>query len=72
MAILLAETLITLGASLQRWCQGQEAWVPPLGRGGSRTLGVVQRGGEGSGGYRDGLLLCTTSLLIDHRAPHYY
>ena len=28
MAILLAETLITLGASLQRWCQRQEAWVP--------------------------------------------
>ena len=27
MAILMAETLITLGASLQRWCQGQEAWV---------------------------------------------
>jgi excinuclease ABC subunit A len=27
-AILLAETLITLGAALQRWCQGQEAWVP--------------------------------------------
>ena len=28
MAILLAETLITLGATLQRWCQRQEAWVP--------------------------------------------
>ena len=28
MAILLAETLITLGAPLQRWCQCQEAWVP--------------------------------------------
>jgi hypothetical protein len=28
MAILLAETLITFGAALQRWCQGQEAGVP--------------------------------------------
>ena len=28
MAILLAETLITLGASLQRWCQLQETGVP--------------------------------------------
>ena len=28
MAILLAETLITLGASLQGWCQGQETGVP--------------------------------------------
>ena len=28
MAILLAETLITLGAAVQRWRQGQEAWVP--------------------------------------------
>jgi hypothetical protein len=28
MAILLAETLITLGAAAQRWRQGQEAWVP--------------------------------------------
>jgi hypothetical protein len=28
MAILLAETLITLGAAAQRWCQGQETWVP--------------------------------------------
>ncbi len=28
MAISLAETLITLRASLQCWCQGQETWVP--------------------------------------------
>ena len=28
MAILLAETLISLGAAVQRWRQGQEAWVP--------------------------------------------
>ena len=28
MAILLAETFITLGASRKRWCQGQEALVP--------------------------------------------
>jgi hypothetical protein len=28
MAILLAETLITLGASLQRWCQLQETGLP--------------------------------------------
>ena len=28
MAILLAETLITLGAAAQRWCQCQEAWMP--------------------------------------------
>jgi hypothetical protein len=28
MAILLAETLITLGAPLQRWCQLQKGWVP--------------------------------------------
>ena len=28
MAILLAETLITLGAAVQCGCQGQEAWVP--------------------------------------------
>ena len=28
MAILLAETVITLGASFERWCQGQETWVP--------------------------------------------
>jgi hypothetical protein len=27
MAILLAETLITLGASLQGWCQGQDFFV---------------------------------------------
>ncbi len=26
-AILLAEALIPLGASAQRWCQGQGAWV---------------------------------------------
>jgi hypothetical protein len=30
MAILLAKPLITLGASLQRGCQGQEAWVPHI------------------------------------------
>ena len=28
MAILLAKPLITLGASLQRWCQLQKGWVP--------------------------------------------
>jgi hypothetical protein len=28
MAILLAETLITLGAAAQRWCQLQETGVP--------------------------------------------
>ena len=28
MAILLADTLITLGAAFQCGCQGQEAWVP--------------------------------------------
>ncbi len=28
MAILLAETLITLGAVFEGWCQCQEAWVP--------------------------------------------
>ena len=28
MAILLAETLIMLGAPFESWCQGQEAWVP--------------------------------------------
>ena len=31
MAILLAETLITLGASLQRWCQLHKAWMPLTG-----------------------------------------
>ena len=28
MAIPLAETLVTLGTSLQSWCQLQETWVP--------------------------------------------
>lgn len=28
MAIMLTKPLTTLGASLQRWCQLQEAWAP--------------------------------------------
>ena len=68
MAILLAETLITLGAFLQRWCQGQETWVPiasphqqadnelgchHLGRAGEEGLGEVL---GGRGGYGSGLV----------------
>ena len=57
MAILLAKPLITLGASLQRGCQGQEAWVPTLHQQaadellGNRLSGAAEEGlGEALGG----------------------
>ena len=64
MAILVAETLITFGAALQRWCQLQKGWVPTLHQqaadqiGGDLLGGAAEEGlGEvlgGRGGYGSG------------------
>ena len=79
MAILLAETFIPLGASLQCGCLGQKTWVPMPHQQAADDLGGNLFGGAGEeglgevlgkrGGLGDGLDYAQSSSVVVHLPP---